>query len=99
MKKLLLTLCCITLLAACQKVVVEPEQPAYIAEPTELVVGTLYGPQIFFTSGQGDSGYDYEMAQRFAKYLDLQLQMKPFANIGELYTALKKVRLILLLRA
>mgnify|MGYP000326847814 CR=1 FL=1 len=90
MNKLLLTLCCITLLAACQKVVVEQEKPAFIPEPTEQVVGTLYGPQIYFTSGQGDSGYDYEMAERFATYLDLKLTMKPFANIGELYGAMRQ---------
>ncbi|MGS0673933.1 membrane-bound lytic murein transglycosylase MltF [Shewanella sp. 0m-4] len=89
MKRLLLILCCITLLAACQKVVVEQEKPVFVPEPTELNVGTIYGPQIFFTSGQGDSGYDYEMAERFAKYLNLELKMQPYATISELYAAMR----------
>lgn len=89
MRKLCLIFCCITLLAACQKVVVEQKQVAVIEPKTELVVGTLFGPQIYFSSGQGESGYDYEMAARFAKYLNLELKMMPFANISELYGALK----------
>lgn len=89
MRKLCLIFCCITLLAACQKVVVEQKQVAVIEPKTELVVGTLFGPQIYFSSGQGESGYDYEMASRFAKYLNLELKMKPFANISELYGALR----------
>ncbi|WP_044555732.1 membrane-bound lytic murein transglycosylase MltF [Shewanella piezotolerans] len=88
-KKLCLIFCCITLLAACQKVVVEQKQVAVIEPKTELVVGTLFGPQIYFSSGQGESGYDYEMAARFAKYLNLELKMMPFANISELYGALR----------
>lgn len=90
MKRLILVLCYITLLAGCQKVVVEQDKAPPPPEPTELKVGTLYGPQIYFTSGQGDSGYDFEMAQRFAEYLELDLNMKPFANISDLYTALRK---------
>lgn len=90
MKKILLTLCCIALLAGCQKVVVEQAKPVAPPKPTHLNVGTLYGPQIYFTSGQGDSGYDYEMAQRFAEFLELELKMQPYANISELYAALKK---------
>lgn len=89
MRRICLIFCCITLLAACQKVVVEQKQVAVIEPKTELVVGTLFGPQIYFSSGQGESGYDYEMAARFAKYLNLELKMMPFANISELYDALR----------
>ena len=89
MRNLCLIFCCVTLLAACQKVVVEQKQVAVIEPKTELVVGTLFGPQIYFSAGQGESGYDYEMASKFAKYLNLELKMKPFANISELYNALR----------
>lgn len=89
MRNLCLIFCCITLLAACQKVVVEQKQVAVIEPKTELVVGTLFGPQIYYSAGQGESGYDYEMASKFAKYLNLELKMKPFANISELYNALR----------
>ncbi|WP_375087932.1 membrane-bound lytic murein transglycosylase MltF [Shewanella youngdeokensis] len=89
MKRFFVALCCITLLASCQKVVVEQEKAPIIKPRTQLVVGTLFGPQIYFSSGQGDSGYDYEMAARFADYLKLTLHMKPYNNINELYRALR----------
>ncbi|MFT5788670.1 MAG: membrane-bound lytic murein transglycosylase F [Shewanella sp.] len=90
MKKFFLVFSCIILLAACQKVVVEQEKKPVIALKTELVVGTMFGPQIYFSSGQGDSGYDYEMAARFATYLNLELKMQPYGNISELYSALRR---------
>ena len=78
------------LLAACQPVVVEPIQ---LIEPTqahqELRVGTLYGPQIFMSTGQGPSGFDYDMAEKFAEYLNLPLVMTPYTSRAELYAALK----------
>lgn len=91
MKKLLFVLLTITVLAACQKVSVEQTQvnKAPIVKTT-LTVGTLYGSQIFITSGQGEAGFDYEMALRFADFLELDLEMKPYPNIGELYRALDK---------
>lgn len=90
MKRFLLVYCCVILLAACQKVAVEQEKPSVIVPKTELVVGTIFGPQIYFSTGQGDSGYDYEMAERFAKYLELELKMQPYGNISELYSALRR---------
>lgn len=90
MKKLLFVLLTMTLLASCQKVSVEQTQ--VIPEPikkTTLNVGTLYGAQIFVTTGQGEAGFDFEMASRFAKYLKLELKMKPYSNISELYKALE----------
>ncbi|MBE7213829.1 membrane-bound lytic murein transglycosylase MltF [Shewanella benthica] len=89
MKKILFVLLTLTLLAACQRVAVE--QTEVMPEPaakTQLNVGTLYGSQIFVTTGQGEAGFDYEMAAGFADFLELDLEMKPYPNIGELYTAL-----------
>ncbi|AQS38942.1 putative soluble lytic transglycosylase fused to an ABC-type amino acid-binding protein [Shewanella psychrophila] len=89
MKKILFVLLTLTLLAACQKVAVEQaELVPESAAKTKLNVGTLYGSQIFVTTGQGEAGFDYEMASRFADFLELDLEMKPYPNIGELYTAL-----------
>ncbi|MCL1125064.1 membrane-bound lytic murein transglycosylase MltF [Shewanella surugensis] len=53
-----------------------------------LRVGTLFGPSIYFTTDQGSSGFDYEMAQSFAHYLKQTLVIKPYANIDELYQAM-----------
>ncbi|MFB2679627.1 membrane-bound lytic murein transglycosylase MltF [Shewanella mangrovisoli] len=77
------------LLTACQQVTVEETE--YVPHKlTELRVGTLYGPQIYMTSGQGNSGFDYDMAVLFAEYLDVPLKMVPYTNRAELYDALKK---------
>ncbi len=86
MKKLLFVLLTITLLASCRKVSVEQTQ--VIPEPikkTTLNVGTLYGAQIYVTTGQGEAGFDFEMASRFAKYLKLELKLNPYSTISELY--------------
>ncbi|NMH65513.1 membrane-bound lytic murein transglycosylase MltF [Shewanella salipaludis] len=85
---LALLLC--SLLSACQPAGIEdidlaPPQPPLV----ELRVGTLYGPQIFMNSGQGFSGFDYEMASRFAEYLHLPMTMTPYPSRSELYQALK----------
>lgn len=57
-------------------------------EAPSLRVGTLFGPSIYFTTDQGSSGFDYEMAQSFANYLKQTLVIKPYANIDELYQAM-----------
>ncbi|MGL6122349.1 MAG: membrane-bound lytic murein transglycosylase MltF, partial [Shewanella sp.] len=76
------------LLTACQQVTVDETE--YVPRKlTELRVGTLYGPQIYMASGQGDSGFDYDMAVLFAKYLNVPLKMVPYTNRIELYEALK----------
>ncbi|MGI2024240.1 membrane-bound lytic murein transglycosylase MltF [Shewanella sp. MF08487] len=77
------------LLTACQPVTVD-ETEFVPKKLTELRVGTLYGPQIYMTSGQGDSGFDYDMAVLFAEYLNVPLKMVPYTNNAELYEALKK---------
>ncbi|WP_394392195.1 membrane-bound lytic murein transglycosylase MltF [Shewanella woodyi] len=89
MNRILLTLLTLTLLAGCQRVTVEETKlvpPA--VEKTVLNVGTIYGSQIYVTTGQGEAGFDYEMASRFAEHLELELAMKPYSNIKELYQAL-----------
>ena len=91
MKKILLVLLTLTLVASCQRVTVESTKLAPKAmKKTVLNVGTLYGSQIYVTTGQGEAGFDYEMANLFADYLDLELEMKPYSNIKELYQALNK---------
>ncbi|MGL5359612.1 MAG: transporter substrate-binding domain-containing protein, partial [Shewanella sp.] len=77
------------ILTACQQAAVDDGDipPKKI---TELRVGTLYGPQIFMTSGQGNSGFDYDMAVLFAEYLDVPLTMQPYTNRADLFEALRR---------
>ena len=91
-KKLFVILFAVTLLA-CQPV--ETPQSEDVISPatkrTELRVGTLYGPQIYLNSEElGESGFDFEMANKFADYLGLPLQMVPFTNRKQLFQSLKE---------
>ncbi|WP_428848378.1 membrane-bound lytic murein transglycosylase MltF [Shewanella electrodiphila] len=56
---------------------------------TVLKVGTLYGSQTYLNSDQGESGFDYEMAAKFADYLDVPLEMIPYHNRQQLFEALR----------
>ncbi|MFT6256226.1 membrane-bound lytic murein transglycosylase MltF [Shewanella sp. ALD9] len=89
-KTLFIILLC-GILSACQPVDI---QDVDIAAPapkrTVLKVGTLYGPQIYLNSEQGESGFDFEMAQRFADYLAVPLEMIPYTNRKLLFAALKE---------
>ncbi|OEG75452.1 lytic transglycosylase F [Shewanella colwelliana] len=90
MRKILFILSCLLLLTACQQPSVEQtKSPSPQVVKTHLNVGTLYGAQIYVTTGQGTAGFDYEMASRFADYLNLELDMQAYATIGELYKALQ----------
>jgi membrane-bound lytic murein transglycosylase F len=89
-KTLLIILLC-GILSACQPVDIHDVDIAAPApKRTVLKVGTLYGPQIYLNSELGESGFDFEMAQRFADYLALPLEMIPYTNRKQLFAALKE---------
>ncbi|MCE9679236.1 membrane-bound lytic murein transglycosylase MltF [Shewanella sp. AS1] len=90
MKHYLFVFICLILLTSCQRSTVEQtSMVAVTPAKTQLNVGTLYGTQIYVTTGQGLAGFDYEMAVRFADYLGLKLNMKPYDSIHDLYNALR----------
>ncbi len=89
MRYLLFFFCCFGLLTACQEATVEQTKIETSQNKTLLNVGTLYGSQIYVTTEQGEAGFDYEMAQRFADHLGLTLHMQPYGSIDELYKALQ----------
>ncbi|GGI67922.1 membrane-bound lytic murein transglycosylase F [Shewanella gelidii] len=74
---------------ACQEQTVSDEKLSSAEPKTHLKVGTLYGPQIYITTGQGKYGFDYELAKRFARHLGLKLSMTPYASVSDLYAALE----------
>ncbi|MBB1318141.1 membrane-bound lytic murein transglycosylase MltF [Shewanella sp. SR43-4] len=89
-KTLFIILLC-GMLSACQPVDIhEVDIAAPAPKRTVLKVGTLYGPQIYLNSDQGESGFDFEMAQRFADYLAVPLEMIPYTNRKQLFAALKE---------
>ncbi|WP_428617939.1 membrane-bound lytic murein transglycosylase MltF [Shewanella sp.] len=89
MRVFLLILFCVSLLTGCQGEHVDAAKVSTPAPKTQLNVGTLYGAQIYVTTGQGVAGFDYEMAERFANHQGLELNMQPYSTIGELYRAMQ----------
>ncbi|WP_411754225.1 membrane-bound lytic murein transglycosylase MltF [Serratia sp. (in: enterobacteria)] len=51
----------------------------------ELRVSTLNSPLTYFTTPQGPSGFDYELAKSFANYLGVKLVVIPHQNINDLF--------------
>lgn len=86
-KRLMMALLILPMMWGCEP---ESEKTQAPTERSVLRVGTLYGPQIYVSTGQGLSGFDYEMAEKFAQYLDKPLKMIPYNSIAELYKALEK---------
>ena len=77
------------LLSACHQANMKTtEFIEHTPDRTVLKVGTLYGSQTYLNSDQGESGFDYEMAAKFAKYLDVPLEMVPYHSRELLFDAL-----------
>lgn len=51
----------------------------------ELRISTLNSPLTYFTTPQGPSGLDYELAKNFANYLGVKLVVLPHQNINDLF--------------
>ncbi|MBT1444910.1 membrane-bound lytic murein transglycosylase MltF [Shewanella sp. JM162201] len=90
MRRIWILLTVLMVLTACQRPEVTLGEPQVRPESETLRVGTLYGPQTYMSTGQGLSGFDYELAQRFADYLGKPLEMQPYSSRSELYYALAK---------
>lgn len=68
-------------------------QPKEAANPTSieyasLRVGTLYGPQIYMSTDHGNTGFDYDMVNKFSQFINKPLKMQPYHSLAELYLAL-----------
>jgi membrane-bound lytic murein transglycosylase F len=55
----------------------------------ELRVSTLNSPQTFFNGPDGDLGFDYELASRFADYLGVKLVITPRKDVEQLFNDLQ----------
>ncbi len=70
------TLCCVLLLAACEeqltKTIVNPNSEGELLKRTEqdtLIIGTVYSSTSYFVFRDEPMGYQYEMAQNFARFI------------------------------
>lgn len=60
-----------------------PSHLERIAERGELRVATRNGPTTYFTDRDGETGIEYEMAERFADQLQVRLRIVPAASMAE----------------
>lgn len=91
MKRIIITLVCISALSGCFETseTTLPKPTKNKKDLSVLTVGTLYGAQSYISTGQGYSGFDYDLADKFAKFLGVDLYMQPYISIDDLYTALQ----------
>tara|TARA_B100001094_G_scaffold333396_1_gene411433 strand:- start:6614 stop:8107 length:1494 start_codon:yes stop_codon:yes gene_type:complete len=78
-----------TLLQGCQPYV--NAQVTDVQETPILRVGTIYGAATYLVIQDKDhaSGFDYDLAQKFANFIGAELDMVVFDNISQMFNALK----------
>ena len=77
----------IVLLSACGT----KESPANLQQIIDrgyITVGTLYGNTSYYLDAEGPAGFEYELAQKYAQFLGVELKMMPSYNLNELFQQL-----------
>ena len=46
-----------------------------------ITVGTLYGNTSYYLDAEGPAGFEYELAQKYAQFLGVELKMMPSYNL------------------
>ncbi|GAA5131657.1 membrane-bound lytic murein transglycosylase MltF [Thalassotalea piscium] len=82
-----LLLICIVLAALLQGCKSDPEHAdlSRIMARGHLTVGTLYGSTSYYLGAEGPTGFEYELAQKYAEYLGVELKVIPSYNLDELF--------------
>lgn len=63
-----------------------------IRERGELRVLTRYGPTTYYVKGEELAGFEYELAQAFAKYLNVKLKIIVPENLGDMLQLIEQGR-------
>ena len=58
---------------------------ARIVERGYVTVGTLFGPNSYYIKGDGFAGFEYELAKKYAEYLNVDLKVVPSYSLDELF--------------
>ncbi|WP_234399152.1 membrane-bound lytic murein transglycosylase MltF [Pseudoalteromonas sp. T1lg75] len=69
----------------------EPQQPTqleHIYHTKTLRVGTLAGASNYYQGTQGEQGFEYELAQEFADYMGVKLEIVPFFSLSDMFARL-----------
>lgn len=70
-----------------------PNKLEQIKKAGVLKVGTIYGRTTFYHGSTGPQGFEYELAERFASQLGVQLQLLPFYSYHALKQDLREGRI------
>lgn len=74
----------LTLLSGCKS----DDHPAdlqQIIDRGTLRVGTLFGPNSYYVDANGPSGFEYELAKKYADHLGVRLKIIPSYTLNELF--------------
>ena len=55
-----------------------------------VVVGTVYGPTSYYVGAEGDTGFEFELAQKYADSLGVELKIMASYSLDELFARLDK---------
>ncbi len=75
-------------ISACQP---KPEQSklVQIKNDDKLTVGILFNPTSYYVDIDGPAGFEHDLVQRFAQYLDVELELIPSYHVAELLPKLE----------
>lgn len=63
----------------------EPNKFQQILDRGTLRVGTIFGTNSYYLGAQGPKGFEYELAQKYADYLGVKLEIVPSYTLKELF--------------
>ncbi|WP_082768979.1 membrane-bound lytic murein transglycosylase MltF [Paraglaciecola hydrolytica] len=69
---------------------------AEVLDAGVLKVGTTYGLTTYYNGATGPIGFEYELAEGFANYLGVKLEVFPYYNLNELFPQLQNQHLDLI---
>ena len=59
-----------------------------ILERGYVSVGTIFGPNSYYAQADGYAGFEYELAKKYAHYLNVELKIVPSYSLDELFIKL-----------
>ena len=80
---------CLYFLTGCRQSLPDSQLERVINEEV-LRVGVQYGITTYYNGAVTPQGFEYEMAQRFAEYLGVELEVYPYYQPDELYSNIQK---------
>ncbi len=84
----LLLICSVLLVAGCESGQKKTSLQR-ILERGYIKVGTLYGSNSYYIGAQGASGFEYELAKKYADYLGVKLEIVPNYSLQDIFTLLE----------